>query len=65
MRWFLGPRKLFAALAVSGVLDVMEWKEHHPPFIAVVCLLHLVVVWLVIVAVVFIGQFSRSRKSAQ
>jgi len=51
LRWLLSPRLLLIALAVSAVLDYMEWVEHHPPFMAVIAVLHFVFAWVVLAIV--------------
>ncbi|MGA9811949.1 MAG: hypothetical protein WBQ64_04175 [Terriglobales bacterium] len=56
-------RKLLLALAVSGVLTWREWVEHHPPEIVIVEVIHFVFVFAVIALLVYLGLWSRARKS--
>lgn len=53
---FPGGANLFAALALSILLDLMEWKEHHPPAIAIVALLHFVFAFAVISGIAWIWR---------
>jgi hypothetical protein len=52
LRSLLSPGLALIALAVSVVLDYMEWVEHHPPLMAIIALLHFVFAWVVLAVVV-------------
>jgi hypothetical protein len=58
-------RKLFVAVAVSGLLTWREWVEHHPPEIVLVELIHFVFVLAAIALVVYIGRwFGRGDENS-
>lgn len=50
---FRSPRTLLIALAISAVLDYIEWVEHHPPAIAVIVVLHFLFAWVVVAIVAY------------
>ena len=57
----LSRRIVLIALAVSVVLDYMEWVEHHPPVMAIIVVLHFLFVWVPLAIVVWIWRRFRTR----
>lgn len=57
----LSPRIALVALAVSVVLDYMEWVEHHPPEILIVVVLHFVFVWVPLATLVWAWRRFSAR----
>ena len=62
-RGFWATRKLLIALLLSAALDWMEWVEHHPPQMAVVAMVHVVLALAVIALCVYVWQSVSRRKS--
>lgn len=56
-------RKLLLAVLAAALLTWMEWEEHHPPFIALIALIHFVFVLIVITLAVYIGTRLKRRIS--
>jgi hypothetical protein len=56
-------RKLILAIVGSALLDWLEWREHHPPDMVLVALVHFVFALALVAFVVYIWQgFSQERK---
>jgi hypothetical protein len=56
-------RKLLLAVLAAVLLTWMEWEEHHPPFIAVIALIHFVFVLAVLALGLYIAQRLRRKVS--
>ncbi|HEX6465331.1 MAG TPA: hypothetical protein VFZ98_12790 [Vicinamibacterales bacterium] len=57
------PRIALIALAVSLVLDYMEWVEHHPPVMALIVVLHFLFAWVSLAVVVWMWRRFSTRFS--
>jgi hypothetical protein len=55
------PHKVAIALALSGLLDWMEWAMHHPPDIWFVVVFHFVFALGIVSIVVFLWQRLAAR----
>ena len=59
-RAFWAMRKVWIALALSGLLDWMEWVMHHPPTMGFVAVFHFAFALAIVSIVVFLWQRLRS-----
>lgn len=56
--------KLLIALLLSGVLDLLEWRVHHPPYMPIIALIHFAVCLIAVFLVAFLWtRFVRPRRA--
>ena len=61
MKRLFSFRNIAAALAISALLDWLEWSLHHPPNMAVIAVIHFAIVLIALAIITWMTQRFRRR----